>query len=227
MARVVVKVTGKLFDRGNSELIKGFANVVLRYVDRGNNIAIVVGGGPIARSYIELGRELGLSNAVLDLLGIESARLNALLLASLLGKYAYLPIPRSIDEFMEAWSTGKVVVLGGLQPGQSTNAVAAIIAEVINADLLVNATNVDGVYDKDPSKYPNARLLREVTVDELERVLTYQEVLPGKYELFDKVALSIIRRSNISTVFVNAFKLDQVEKALNGERNVGTWLVFK
>lgn len=226
MAKVVVKVTGKLFTPGNEDLIRGFAGVILNYAAEGNKLAVVTGGGPTARSYIEMGRKLELNNAILDLLGIESARLNALIFASLLGTYGYLPIPRSIDEFMRAWSTDKVVVLGGLQPGQSTNAVAAAIADMVNADLLINATNVDGVYDKDPKTYPDARLLKVVTVDELERILAKQEFKPGRYELLDKVALDIIRRSRIRTVFINAFKIEHIKKILSGEEDVGSWVIF-
>ena len=128
---------------------------------------------------------------------------------------------------MTAWSTGKVVVLGGLQPGQSTNAVAATVADMVGADLLINATNVDGVYDKDPKTHPDARLLKTVTIEELERILAEQTSKPGRYELLDKVALNIIRRSKIKTVFINAFKIDQVKAALSKREDVGTQIVFK
>ena len=227
VAKVVIKVTGKLFAQGNEGIVKDFASVIINCITRGNRIAVVTGGGPTARSYIQFGSKLGLSNAVLDLLGIESSRLNALVFAALLGDYSYLPIPRSINEFMMAWSTGKVVVLGGLQPGQSTNAVAAIVADIVGADLLINATNVDGVYDKDPKTYPDARLLKTVKIEELERILAEQASKPGRYELLDKVALNIIRRSKIKTVFINAFKIDQVEAALSKREDIGTQIVFK
>ncbi|MCD6428647.1 MAG: UMP kinase [Desulfurococcales archaeon] len=226
MKKVVIKITGKLFAPGNEDLIRELANVFSNYVAGGNKLAVVTGGGVTARSYIEMGRKLELNSAVLDLLGIESTRLNALFFASLLGSCGYLPIPRSIDEFMRAWATGKVVVLGGLQPGQSTNAVAAAIADIIGADLLINATDVDGVYDKDPKVYPDAHLLKVVTVDELERILAKQESKPGRYELLDKVALNIIRRSRIRTVFINAFKIEHIRRVLSGEKDVGSWVTL-
>ncbi len=226
MSKVVIKVTGKLFAPGNEDLIRELASIILSYAAEGNRLAVVTGGGVTARSYIEMGKKLGLNNAILDLLGIESARLNAIIFTSLLGSYGYLPIPRSIDEFLRAWATDKVVVLGGLQPGQSTNAVAAAIADIIGADLLINATDVDGVYNKDPKTYPDARLLKAVTVDELEKILIKQESKPGKYELLDKVALNIIRRSKIRTVFINAFKVDHLRRVLRGEKNVGSWVTF-
>ena len=227
MDKIVIKITGKLFTQGNEHVIKELAATILSYAAKGNKVAIVTGGGSTARSYIEMGGSLGLNNSLLDLLGIESARLNALVLAALLGSYGYLPIPRSVDEFMMAWSTDKIIVLGGLQPGQSTNAVAAAIADMVGASLLINATNVDGVYDKDPRVYSNARLLRTVTIEELEEILAEQESRPGRYELLDKVALDIIRRSKIKTVFINAFKIDQIKLVLSGRKDVGTWITFK
>jgi predicted uridylate kinase len=139
---------------------------VMRYLDELSPDAEVVGSvntvvnrGSTARHYISMARRLGVNESWSDLLGINISRINALLLNALLGDITYNYIPRNVDEVLTAWSSGKVVTLGGLQPGQSTNAVAMIIAELVGADLVVNATDVDGVYDKDPKKYSDAKLL--------------------------------------------------------------------
>lgn len=220
--KVVLKLTGKVFSEEYITTLKTIANTIKFMHEKGYRVVVVTGGGKLAREYISLGRKLGLNNSRLDVIGIETSRINALILASLLGDSCYAPIPRNIDEFMRAWSSNRIVVLGGLQPAQSTNAVAAIIAELISADLLINATVVDGVYDKDPSKYADAKLLSEVSIEELEKMLS-QEFLPGHYELIDPLALNIIRRSRINIVFTNAFKPENIAKILKGER-VGTWI---
>ncbi len=222
----MIKVTGKAFDSDEvSGSLLSLADIVGRKHDEGYRFALVVGGGRRAREYIELGRRLGLSEGVLDVIGIEVSRVNALLLASLLGHRAYLPVPRSVDEFMRAWTSGRVVVVGGLQPGQSTNAVAAVIAELVGADLLVNATDVEGVYDSDPRLNPRARLLREVRVEDLEALLSDRE-MAGRYELFDRVALNVVRRSRINLVFVSAFRAGEILKAIEGGEFVGTRVVY-
>ncbi len=223
--KVVVKITGKVFDDEAPEALLGIAGIVKRKSEEGYRFALVTGGGRRAREYIELGRRLGLSEGVLDVVGIEASRVNALLLASLLGHRAYLPVPRSVDELLRAWSSGRVVVAGGLQPGQSTNAVAAVVAELVGADVLVNATDVDGVYDSDPRLNPGARLLREVRAEDLEVLLSSRE-LAGRYELFDRVALSVVRRSRIPLAFVNAFRAEEVLKAIEGREFVGTRVVY-
>ncbi len=224
--KVVLKLTGKVFEEGYEDLIKGIASLVSEKVGIGDRVAVITGGGSTARKYVELGGRCGLSNSWMDLLGIKASRLNALLFAAVLKGRAYLPIPTSIGEFLNAWSTGKVVVLGGLQPGQSTNAVAAVIAELINADLLINATNVDGVYLEDPKRKPGLKPLKEVRIDVLKRIVSEQRFLPGHYELLDAVALRIIERSRIKLVFVNAFKIDKLRKAWNLSPDAGTWVKY-
>jgi len=222
--RVVIKLTGRLFSYDNISLLKEYSRLIVDRFLHGFKFAIVCGGGPIARSYISMARGLGLGEGWYDRLGIEVSRVNALILNALLGDVAYNTIPRSVDEFLMAWSSGKVVTLGGLQPGQSTNAVAAVIAELIRANLLINASDVDGIYDRDPKKDPNARLLPRVTVGELRTILSNQSVRAGGYELLDPLALLVIERSCINTVFVNAFKIDHVKAALDGAE-VGTKVI--
>ena len=222
--RVVLKVTGKVFKEGGEPLIKEISSIIKERVAAGDEVAVVTGGGPLARTYVRIGSSLGLSDAWLDLLGIEASRLNAFLLAAALEGLAYLPIPRSVDDILKAWAAGKVVVCGGLQPGQSTNAVAAAIAELIKADLLINATNVDGVYERDPRKYPGQRPLKELSVGRLKEILERQAYLPGHYELLDLVALKIVERAGITLVFVNAFKPDTIRRAWSLDRDVGTWV---
>jgi uridylate kinase len=221
--RVVIKLTGKLFSPENVRVLMEIAEIVIEYKKRGLRMAVVVGGGETARRYISMASEAGVSLGWQDILGIGASRLNAMLFSSLLGDYAYYPVPSRIEEFIHAWNLDKIAVGGGLQPGQSNNAVAASLAELLNAELLINATTVDGVYDRDPRTDPNARLLKELTVKELKNVLS-QSYTPGKYELLDPIAISIIERAKLSVVFINAFKPYMLKSVLSGERIYGSWV---
>ncbi len=223
MNRVVIKLTGKLFSPENVRVLMEIAEIVIEYKKRGLRMAVVVGGGETARRYISMASEAGVSLGWQDILGIGASRLNAMLFSSLLGDYAYYPVPTRIEEFIHAWNLDKIAVGGGLQPGQSNNAVAASLAELLNAELLINATTVDGVYDRDPRTDPNARLLKELTVKELKNVLS-QSYTPGKYELLDPIAISIIERAKLSVVFINAFKPYMLKSVLSGERIYGSWV---
>lgn len=223
MNRIVIKLTGKLFSPGNVGVLLEIAKTIIEYKRKGLKLAVVVGGGETARRYISMASEAGVSLGWQDILGIGASRLNAILFSALLGDYAYYPIPTRIEEFIHAWNLDKIAIGGGLQPGQSNNAVAASLAELLNAELLINATTVDGVYDRDPRADPNARILRELTIGELKSVLS-QSYAPGKYELLDPIAISIIERAKLNVVFINAFKPHMLRSVLSGEKTYGSWV---
>jgi len=222
--RLVLKVSGKLVSPEDPGYIVGLAEVVKSLVREGHRVAVVIGGGGVARRYIDACRSLGGSEGICDLLGIEASRLNASLLLVALGDLAYRRVIRSVDELLDAWSTGLVIAAGGFQPGQSTVAVSAIIAEAISADLLIYATVVGGIYDRDPSIDPSARLLKRVSVGELKRILSSQSVSAGRYELIDPIALSIIERSKIRVAVVSGRDPQNIARAARGE-DLGTLVV--
>ena len=219
--KVVVKISGKILTPDNIELVKSYANILKELWEKGILKAVVVGGGSLSRTFIKAAKELGTSKSMQDILGLEASRLNARLLISGLEPYAYPEPPRSIHEVLIASSSGKLVICGGLQPAQSTATVAAIIAELLGANKLVLASAVNGVYSADPRHNPGARLLRRITYSELSKVLS-TSLEPGRYELLDPYAVSILRRSKIKTHVVNGFKPENVVKAALGDTSIGT-----
>jgi uridylate kinase len=142
-----------------------------------------------------------------------------------LGSVAVTKIPTMLSQLIHYVSPGKVVVIGGLQPGQSTNAVAALAAEITHADFLVNATDVQGVYTADPKKDPKAKMLRSVSVDKLLGWAMAGDVYAGKYELLDPVALKIMQRARIPTRFVSLEDPSNITSALRG-RDIGTLVSY-
>jgi uridylate kinase len=125
---------------------------------------------------------------------------------------------------VELISYGKPFVVGGLQPGQSTNAVSLIVAELMDADVVVNATTVDGVYTKPPT-HPGARKLKVVSYDRLKQILENSEWKqePGRYELFDSLSLEIAKRSSIPIVIVHGKDPSNVLRAIL-EGKYGTFI---
>ncbi len=224
--RAVVKLGGGLFRRDpNVTVIKDMARTLSGFVKEGNQLVSVTGGGENARTYIAAARKLGAEESTCDLLGIQLTRANGELLRIALGPTAVAKLPESIREVSHLVENGKVVVMGGLQPGQSTNAVAALAAEITRADVLVNATDVEGVYTEDPKKNPRAKLIRSVHVDKLMKWAMSGEVFAGRYELLDPLALKILQRARIPTRFVSLQDPKNVIGALMG-KDIGTRVVY-
>jgi len=216
--KIVLKLGGHVFpSKLDSIKIMGYAKLLKKLRREGHKIVVVTGGGKDARKYIKVARELGGSELVCDLLGIETSRLNALLLIASLGVDAYPDPPTNVRELRKAFESGKIVVIGGLQPGQSTNAVAGLSAEAIGADLFINATDVDGVYAEDPEKFTEGSKLDLINTDELLKLVLAGKLCAGSYELFDPVAIKIVERSKILTRIIDGRRPENIERVVKGE----------
>jgi uridylate kinase len=224
--RAVVKLGGALFRREpDVTALKDMGRTLGGFVEEGNQLVLVAGGGENARTYIGAARKLGAEESTCDLLGIQITRANAELLRLALGSIASSKIPTTLSDLPHFIGPGKAVVMGGLQPGQSTNAVAALAAEITRAEILVNGTDVDGVYDQDPKKNPKAKLIRSVHVDKLLTWAMGGEVFAGRYELLDPLAIKIMQRARIPTRFVSLGDPINIIAALQG-KEIGTKVVY-
>ena len=224
--RAVVKLGGALFRREPDVVaLEGMGRVLGKFVKDGNQLVLVAGGGENARTYIGAARKLGAEESTCDLLGIQITRANAELLRLAMGSVASSKIPTMLSDLPHCVGSGKAVVMGGLQPGQSTNAVAALAAEITRAEILVNGTDVDGVYTEDPKKNPKAKLIRSVNVDKLLGWAMGGEVFAGRYELLDPLAVKIMQRAKMPTRFVSLADPRNILAALQG-RDIGTRVVY-
>lgn len=222
--KAVVKLGGFAFpDEGAKPLVEEYVKLLKELVGE-YHLVVVTGGGRVARTYIKAARDMNVPESLCDQIGILVSRLNARLLVDGLGEYAFPEIPVNIDGLKHYFASGKIVAMGGLTPGHSTNAVAAIAAETVGAELFVNATDVDGVYTSDPSRDKNAKKLEEVTISHLAEILSKMDVKAGGYDLMDPLALRIIDRSKIPTVILDGRAPENVTRTLRNER-IGTRMI--
>jgi uridylate kinase len=223
---IVLKLSGSAFFSDSFDPIVQTLKKFER-LRKGVQIVIVAGGGSKAREYIAAGKSLGYDQASLDELGIAVSRANAQVLVAALGPLANPVVPESLAQLVDQLISGRksrIVVCGGLHPGQSTNAVGALIAEKLRARF-VNATDVDGVYDKDPNVFKDAKFLDSVSPEELSRLLAGGSMQAGGYDLMDPVALNLITRSRIPTVITRC-DATGVSNAMQNKNTGGTTIRF-
>lgn len=223
---VTIKVGGFLFpNQPNPEAISAYAEVLETLAKRDFRVLVVAGGGENARRYIEVARKLGADEGFCDQMGIEVSRLNAQLLIARLKDYAYHKPPTTIEEAKGSLRPGRIVVMGGLTPGHSTTAVAALVAEATWSDFLIIESDVDGIYTADPKLDKEAKILERITTKRLISMALSGRIWAGGYQL-DPVAVKVIERSKIPTFFINGKDPHNPLRVLDGER-LGTRIISR
>ena len=215
--RVVVSIGGSVLAPDLDPAgVRGHAAVVDELVADGHEVAVVVGGGRVAREYIDAARDLGATEYDLDDLGIAVTRLNARLLLAALEAEA-TPKPAETHEAARAsLRRGEVAVMGGTVPGHTTDAVSAILAEMVEADLLVYATSVPGVFSADPNEDADAERIERLTAAELVDVIADIESTAGSKSPVDLLAAKIIERSGLRAVVLDGTDPERVLDAVSG-----------
>ena len=220
--RVVLRIGGSVVASPiNTELMSKYAELLKTLKKQGHEIAVVVGGGKMAREFIDIAKNLGLNERAQDEIAISVSRLFAQLFLQKLGDLACGKVSFNLDEAAEFLEEGKIVVMGGLKPGITTDAVAALVAERTGAHLIVKGTDQDGVYDKDPRKHTDAIKLDHLFFDDLCKVFELSKHEAGMHQIVDPVAIGVMKRGRMKLVVVNGFNADNVLAAVNGE-SVGT-----
>jgi len=220
--RIVVRIGGSVVASPvNTELMSKYADLIKTVKKQGHEVVVVVGGGALAREFIGVARNLGLDMQAQDEIAISVSRLFAQLFLKKLGELGCCKVAVTLDDAAECLREDKIAVMGGLKLGITTDAVAALVAERVNADLLVKGTDQDGVYDKDPKKHPDAVKLDYLSLEELAGVFEHNEHKAGIHQIIDPEAIKVLKRKRLKLVVVNGFVPENVLAAIKGE-NVGT-----
>ncbi len=220
--KVVVRIGGSVVaSPPTAEIIAEYAELLERLEKQKHKLVVVVGGGSVARDFIELAQDLSLNEAGQDEVAISVSRLFAQLFALKLGDLSLNSVPRTVDDAVKLFGRGKIVIMGGVKPGMTTDTVSAMVAEKIAADLLIKASDVDGVYTKDPKKYDDAEKIDHLSFDDLGALFELDEHRAGINQILDPKAVRVLQKCRIKMIVVNGFKPENVSLALKGEK-VGT-----
>ncbi|HEC21627.1 MAG TPA: UMP kinase [Chloroflexi bacterium] len=200
------------------------ASKIKRVKDLGVEIAIVIGAGNLWRG--QTGMEAGMERATADYMGMIATVMNALALQDALERQGVVTRVQTAIEMRSVaepyirlrairhLEKGRVVIMGAGtgNPYFTTDSAAALRAMEINADVLIKATKVDGVYDSDPKTDPNARRYDH---------LTFLEALNMRVRVLDSTAISLCMDNDLPILVLNLWEEGALERAILGEK-VGT-----
>lgn len=228
--RILLKLSGEAFhNRAAGETLDaGIFTAMARQLKRvramGVEVAIVIGGGNIFRG--STGEGCGIDRVTGDYMGMLATMINCLALQSALEReglhtrvMSAIHMPAVAEPFIRRRALrhlekGRIVIFGAGtgNPFFTTDSAAALRASEIEADALLKATKVDGVYTADPKKDPTARRFT---------TLTYQEALSRQLKIMDAAAFALCQESDIPIVVFDFFKKDEILRVLRG-RSAGT-----
>lgn len=207
----------------DTQFLKNFNTFVRQQVsEKKRRFFIVVGGGETAGKFIDAGKEIighKLTNDDLDWLGIHSTRLNAQLVRTIFHDIAD---PRVIKHYEIILKIDRpVAVAAGWKPGWSTDYDAVVLCQDYNIKKVINLSNVDQIYDKDPKKHADAKPLSVISWKDY-RAMVGDTWTPRMNVPFDPIASKLAEELSISVTFLNGKNLDNLALALDGKPFVGS-----
>lgn len=219
---IVISVGGSLIvpDQINRQFLKKFKSLVLAHIKKGRRFVIITGGGKTARNYQHAADAVTpLTRDDLDWLGIHATRMNGHLLRAVFHKQAH-PVMIT-DPTEKICAKESVIIAAGWKPGASTDYDAVLIAKQLGAKKLVNLSNIDYAYTKDPKKYKTAEKITEASWSEFRKLLP-KKWDPGLSSPFDPIASKEAEKLGLEVAIINGAKLGELEKYLEKKPFRGT-----
>ncbi len=220
---ICVSIGGSILSREdgiNVKYVDDLKTILKKYAKK--KFILVVGGGYTSRIYINSSRKVIKNNTVLDEIGIAITRINAMILKDIISDLDVYPnVVASLDELRVALNTNRIVVMGGLLPGISTDSVSVLACEITGSKMLINASKESYIYDKNPSE-KNAKKFEKLSHDDLISIASIWDTRQaGSNFIFDLMASKLAKRGSIEIRFVND-KITELELAINDSHFNGT-----
>jgi uridylate kinase len=219
---IVISLGGSIVipDMPDSSYLKNFISLINEYVLKGNKFIIIVGGGKTCRNYQDALKEVrDVTNDELDILGVCSTVFNAEFVRLAFGNNVYGKVMQGPDNLNEVDTP--IAIGAGWKPGSSTDLGAILFAEKINAKTVINLSNIDYAYDKDPKKYPDAVKIEESNWADFRKILP-EEWDPGLNAPFDPIAARKAEALGLEVVIMNGKNIDNLKAYLDGDKFLGT-----
>jgi len=226
---IIISLGGSLVAPNEIDIgfLKSFRHVLSRWLcHRGSSTKsgqkyrffITVGGGKICRIYQKALLEFGAKSNDRDWMGISVTKLNAEIVKQMFAGSAY---PKLIDPVKKIKTNKDIVISGGYKPGASSDYVSVLMAKIYGVKTIVNLTNIDYVYDKNPNKFSDTKPLKEIDWKSFERIVG-DKWSPGTSMPFDPRASKLASKLKLKVIILNGKKLERLEKFLNNKPFIGT-----
>lgn len=216
--KIVMRLGGSILGSPpDPDVVIRYSDVISRVLKQRHNVVVVVGGGATARHYIDAASRIGLPHKEQDSIAIQASRLNARLVGMALG---IDNVAVTLSGAISGVRKHRVAVMGGLKPGITTDTVATLVAEAWRSDLIIKASDQEGIYTADPRKHPDAKLLSTVSYATVVEILGGKHS-PGIHSIVDPIAVQRIAKNRLRLVVVKGDNPENVIRAINGEK-VGT-----
>lgn len=206
--------------------LKRFRDLIIKEIKKGKKFVIITGGGNTARDYQEAAAKVfKITDDDKDWIGIHSTRLNAHLIKTIFRRYAHPRInknPRTKADIKKHFKKGeKIMVAAGWHPGWSTDYVATILAERLNAKTVINLSNIKYVYNADPQKDKNAKKIKKINWHDFRKIVG-NKWDPGLNMPFDPVASRNAQKLGLKVIIAEGRNIKNLEKIFKGEKFQGT-----
>ena len=221
MKTIVMSLGGSVIapDKIDVSFLKNFKKIINKYTGKGYKFAIICGGGKIARDYQKAASQIAKqSNYYLDWLGIHATKMNAWFMKAVFGKDAEKLIvddPRKKVSF-----TRNILIAGGWKPGWSTDYDSVLLAKNLGVKIIINMSNIDYLYDKDPKKYNNAKKIKNISWKEYRKI-SGNEWKAGLNAPFDPIAAKEAEKSKLKVIIIGK-DLRNFENLLQSKKFEGT-----
>jgi uridylate kinase len=199
--------------------LKKFRDFILKWIKKGKKFVIFVGGGKTARRYQNAAKKFGVKNKELDWIGIFATILNAQFVKSIFENFAFEKV--LIDPREKIKTKKKIIIFGGWKPGRSTDYDSVLAAKNFGAKRVINLSDVDFIYDKNPKKFKDAKPLEKISFDELFKIIG-RKWTPGINIPFDPEAAKLAQKEKIKVTFLNGRNFKNLEKVFLGKKFKGT-----
>src|SRR3989344_5343427 len=221
MQTIILSLGGSLIapEKIDINFLKNFKKTIDKFVKRNYKFVIVCGGGSIARKFQKAASgKKNITSRDLDWLGIYATMINANFVKQVFGEMAESKIIRNPTKKIS--SDKKIILASGWKPGWSTDYDAVLLAKNLKAKTVINMSNIDYVYDKDPKKHKNARKIRNICWKHY-RNLIGKKWTAGLNAPFDPIAAKEAEKSGIKVIIIGK-DLRNFENLLNDSKFNGT-----